>query len=81
MSEYENYRTNDDYDLAQTRKTFVLNFVVSFLPIFITAYIYVPYGNRLLLYFTPSSWTAAIKVLQNLRIDPERLQQESSLYR
>ncbi|RMZ13034.1 hypothetical protein D0862_02468 [Hortaea werneckii] len=76
MSEYENYRTNDDYDLAQTRKTFVLNFVVSFLPIFITAYIYVPYGNRLLLYFTPSSWTAAIKVLQNLQIDPERLQQE-----
>lgn len=74
LSDHENHRTNDEYDLAQVQKTFVLNFITSFLPIILTAFIYVPYGAKLIPYIVPSSWQAANHVRPN--IDPGRLQQE-----
>ncbi|KAK2739578.1 hypothetical protein FQN57_006540 [Myotisia sp. PD_48] len=42
LTEYENYETQDSYDVALTQKIFVLNFVTSYLPIFLTAFVYVP---------------------------------------
>lgn len=47
LTEYENYRTQDLYDLAQTQKTFVMHFITSFLPTILTAYIYVPFGHAI----------------------------------
>ena len=47
LTKYENYRTQDLYDLAQTQKTFVMNFITSFLPTILTAYIYVPFGRSI----------------------------------
>ncbi|OQD75791.1 hypothetical protein PENDEC_c006G04357 [Penicillium decumbens] len=47
LTEYENYRTQDLYDLAQTQKTFVMNFITSFLPTILTAYVYVPFGKSI----------------------------------
>jgi hypothetical protein len=47
LTDYENYRTQDQYDLAQTQKTFVMNFITSFLPTILTAYIYVPFGKHI----------------------------------
>ncbi|CAI7603153.1 unnamed protein product [Penicillium pancosmium] len=47
LTEYENYRTRDLYDLAQTQKTFVMNFITSFLPTILTAYVYVPFGKTI----------------------------------
>jgi anoctamin-10 len=47
LTDYENYRTQDQYDLAQTQKTFVMNFITSFLPTLLTAYIYVPFGKHI----------------------------------
>lgn len=50
LNDYENYETDESYDAALTQKTFVLNFIVSYLPIFLTAFIYVPFGRLLVPY-------------------------------
>lgn len=47
LTDYENYRTQDLYDLAQTQKTFVMHFITSFLPTLLTAYVYVPFGHAI----------------------------------
>ncbi|KAK9242051.1 calcium-activated chloride channel-domain-containing protein [Lipomyces tetrasporus] len=47
LTDYENYRTQDLYDLAQTQKTFVMHFITSFLPTILTAYVYVPFGHAI----------------------------------
>ncbi|KAM5496749.1 hypothetical protein McanMca71_007658 [Microsporum canis] len=50
MTEYENYETQDSHDIALTRKVFVLNFVTSYLPIFLTAFVYVPFAPTIVPY-------------------------------
>jgi hypothetical protein len=47
LTDYENYRTQDLYDLAQTQKKFVMHFITSFLPTLLTAYVYVPFGHAI----------------------------------
>ena len=74
LSEHENHRTNDEFELAQVQKAFVLNFVTSFLPLILTAYIYVPFGSKLLPYLMPNSWQS--HVAKDFRIDAHRLQEE-----
>jgi anoctamin-10 len=44
MTEYENYRTQDHYEMSLTQKIFALNFITNYLPIFLVAFIYVPFG-------------------------------------
>ncbi|OJJ50663.1 hypothetical protein ASPZODRAFT_55785 [Penicilliopsis zonata CBS 506.65] len=67
LTDYENYRTQDQYDLAQTQKTFVMNFITSFLPTLLTAFVYVPFGEKIVSILCPS-W--------DVRVDATRLQQE-----
>jgi anoctamin-10 len=50
LTDYENYRTQDQYDLAQTQKTFVMNSITSFLPTMLTAFVYVPFGRQIVPY-------------------------------
>ncbi|EFR05412.1 transmembrane protein 16K [Nannizzia gypsea CBS 118893] len=50
LTEYENYETQDSHDIALTRKVFVLNFVTSYLPIFLTAFVYVPFAPTIVPY-------------------------------
>ncbi|DAA77896.1 TPA_exp: Uncharacterized protein A8136_5599 [Trichophyton benhamiae CBS 112371] len=50
MTEYENYETQDSHDIALTRKVFILNFVTSYLPIFLTAFVYVPFAPTIVPY-------------------------------
>ncbi|KAF2733124.1 DUF590-domain-containing protein [Polyplosphaeria fusca] len=45
LTHYENYETHASYETALTQKIFVLNFITSYLPIFLTAFVYVPFGN------------------------------------
>jgi anoctamin-10 len=45
LTEYENYETHRAYEIALTQKVFVLNFITSYLPIFLTAFVYVPFGT------------------------------------
>ena len=45
LNDYENYETHGSYDTALTQKIFVMNFITSYLPILLTAFVYVPFGN------------------------------------
>ncbi|EPS26362.1 hypothetical protein PDE_01298 [Penicillium oxalicum 114-2] len=45
LNDYENYETNEAYEAALTRKVFVINFITSYLPILLTAFVYVPFAS------------------------------------
>ncbi|EFW17768.1 hypothetical protein D8B26_004887 [Coccidioides posadasii str. Silveira] len=50
LTDYENYETQDGYDVALTQKIFVLNFITSYLPVFLTAFVYVPFAQKIVPY-------------------------------
>lgn len=78
LTEYENYRTQDQYDLAQTQKTFVMNFITDFLPTILTAFVYVPFGSKIVPYLDVLRMTG-LKQPGNapeLLVDTSRLEQE-----
>jgi anoctamin-10 len=75
LTDFENYRTKDEYDLAQVQKSFVLNFITSFFPIVLTAYVYIPYGAQLIPLLIPSTWDSK-NVINSFDVDPHRLQEE-----
>ena len=58
LNQYENWENTDSYDSALTRKIFVLNFIVSYLPIFLTAFVYVPFGSLIVPYLDVFQLTA-----------------------
>ncbi|KAF2863880.1 DUF590-domain-containing protein [Piedraia hortae CBS 480.64] len=58
LNDYENYETNSRYESALISKIFVLNFVTSYLPIFLTAFVYVPFGRLLVPYLDVFKLTA-----------------------
>lgn len=80
LTDYENYRTQDLYDLAQTQKTFVMNFITSFLPTILTAFIYVPFGKQVVPYLHILSHAGlkidVAKAHQEFQVDTSRFQQE-----
>lgn len=43
--EYENHRTFDYYDMSLTQKLFGLSFIANYLPILLTAFVYIPLGD------------------------------------
>lgn len=45
LTDYENYENQDGYDMSLTQKIFVLNFMTSYLPIILTAFVYVPFAR------------------------------------
>lgn len=50
LNDYENYETQHAYDMALTQKIFVINFITSYLPVFLTAFVYVPFASRIVPY-------------------------------
>ncbi|KAK1142626.1 hypothetical protein N8T08_007430 [Aspergillus melleus] len=78
LTKYENYRTQDQYDLAQTSKTFVMHFITAFLPTILTAFVYVPFGERILPYLDVFRVRGVSNTLNpsQVHIDTSRLQQE-----
>ncbi|KAL4902682.1 hypothetical protein BDW74DRAFT_56486 [Aspergillus multicolor] len=73
LTKYENYRTQDQYDLAQTAKQFVMHFITAFLPTILTAFVYVPFGATIVPYLDV---TRRGGDKQDFHVDPTRLQQE-----
>ena len=57
LTDYENYDTQEAYDRAMVNKVFVLNFIVSFLPIFLTAFVYMPFATIIVPYLDVFSLT------------------------
>ncbi|KAJ5513854.1 hypothetical protein N7463_003406 [Penicillium fimorum] len=80
LTEYENYRTQDQYDLAQTQKSFVMNFITSFLPTILTAFVYVPFGKQIIprLDFLRRTGIMAelVSGQKEFEVDTNRFQQE-----
>lgn len=58
LNEYENWETADAYDTALTQKVFILNFITSYLPVFLTAFVYVPFGSLVVPYLDIFKLTA-----------------------
>jgi len=50
LNNMENYDTDAAYQNALTQKIFVLNFITSYLGIFLTAFVYVPFGKIIVPY-------------------------------
>ncbi|PGG97599.1 hypothetical protein GX51_07231 [Blastomyces parvus] len=88
LTDYENYETQDSYDVALTHKIFVLNFITSYLPIFLTAFVYVPCGRVIVPYLdvfhlTVSPFAAAASAKDEMQksamafqINPSRLRKQ-----
>ncbi|KAI6780350.1 uncharacterized protein J7T54_005452 [Emericellopsis cladophorae] len=47
ITDYENHRTADHYEMSLTQKNFVLSIITNYLPILITAFVYVPFGDEI----------------------------------
>ena len=58
LNDYENWDTTDSYESAMTSKIFILNFIVSYLPIVLTAFVYVPFGSLIVPYLDVFQLTA-----------------------
>ncbi|KAK2834880.1 hypothetical protein FQN49_006820 [Arthroderma sp. PD_2] len=89
LTEYENYETQDSHDMALTQKVFVLNFVTSYLPILLTAFVYVPFAPTIVPYldvfhlavkpFQPDEKAAAASTaveIKEFRINQSRLRKQ-----
>ncbi|KAM7185042.1 Calcium-activated chloride channel domain containing protein [Rhypophila sp. PSN 637] len=80
LTALENYETHDAHQASFVQKIFVLNFITSYTPIFLTAFIYVPFGKILVPYLdifqlTAQKFTAQGKPLptKSWEINPDRL--------
>ncbi|EAW13544.1 anoctamin family protein [Aspergillus clavatus NRRL 1] len=84
LNDYENYETQDAYNAALTQKIFVVNFITSYLPVFLTAFVYVPFASRIVPYLDVFQMTVrpfvskehATKLRTNFTIDPDRLRKQ-----
>lgn len=57
LTDFENYETDAQYERSLTSKTFVLNFITSYLPLCLTSFVYVPFGSVLVPYLDVFSVT------------------------
>ena len=81
LNDFENWENTDSYDSALTQKIFVLNFITSYLPIFLTAFVYVPFGNIIVPYLDVFQLTvkpfaenkAQLETPHSFKINPNRL--------
>lgn len=79
LTEYENHRTEDYYEMSLTQKIFVLQSISNYLPIFLTAFVYVPFGQTFIpLLRTYILSLAGIPVDPNFtfHVDPDKLRNE-----
>ncbi|MCJ1470990.1 hypothetical protein MMC07_009638 [Pseudocyphellaria aurata] len=58
LNNFENWETTEGYEAAMIQKLFILNFITSYLPIFLTAFVYVPFGSLLVPHLDIFSLTA-----------------------
>ncbi|KAJ5117021.1 hypothetical protein N7456_001369 [Penicillium angulare] len=84
LNNYENHETSDAYDVALTQKVFVINFMTSYLPVFLTAFVYVPFASRIVPYLDVFHLTvrpfvskeASTTKRSHFQIDPARLRNQ-----
>ncbi|KAI1264203.1 DUF590-domain-containing protein [Xylariaceae sp. FL1019] len=79
LTHRENYPSNDEHQAALIRKIFIINFVTSYTPLFLSAFVYMPFGNLLVPYLNVFTTTAekfssekSIST-QDFQVNPNRL--------
>ncbi|ORY65501.1 calcium-activated chloride channel-domain-containing protein [Pseudomassariella vexata] len=78
----ENYETHDGHESALITKIFIVNFITSYLPLFLTAFVYMPFGNLLVPYLdiwkiTAEKISSSEKIsTQGFEINPDRLKKQ-----
>ncbi|KAH8551004.1 calcium-activated chloride channel-domain-containing protein [Umbelopsis sp. PMI_123] len=50
LNDWENHLTESSWEYSYTQKIFVANFLVGYLSLFITAWVYIPFGDHILPY-------------------------------
>ncbi|KAI5294485.1 hypothetical protein KEM52_003905 [Ascosphaera acerosa] len=50
LNDFENYETVDAYEAAMVHKHFVIDFITSYLPVLLTAFVYMPLGSVIVPY-------------------------------
>ncbi|KAI9775126.1 MAG: hypothetical protein M1839_001437 [Geoglossum umbratile] len=85
LTDYENYQTADTHEAAMVQKVFVFNLITSYLPIYLIAFVYIPYGSIIAPYldilhltlslFAPND-SGGLKRTINFHTDPARLRRE-----
>ncbi|KAI0141180.1 DUF590-domain-containing protein [Hypoxylon sp. NC0597] len=79
LTDMENYETIDAHHAALVRKIFIINFITSYTPLFLSAFVYMPFGNLLVPYLDIFRMTAEklssekSVTTQDFRINPNRL--------
>lgn len=86
LNKFENHDTDLAYDTALTQKIFILNFITSYLPIFLTAFVYVPFAAELVPYLdvfsvtvkplTTDSKETVVPKAGSFQINPSRLRKQ-----
>ncbi|ETN40720.1 uncharacterized protein HMPREF1541_05000 [Cyphellophora europaea CBS 101466] len=79
LTEYENWRTQDRHEMSQTQKVFILTFITSYLPVLLSAFVYIPFGDGIInwarVYFSSSpGWEKLLA--PDIHVDTSRLQSE-----
>ncbi|RWA10500.1 hypothetical protein EKO27_g4603 [Xylaria grammica] len=82
LTEHENYQTNDAHQASLITKIFIINFITSYTPLFLSAFVYMPFGNLMLPYLHIIASTArklstekSITAL-DFQINPDRLKSQ-----
>ncbi|KAH8205448.1 hypothetical protein TruAng_000354 [Truncatella angustata] len=78
LAEFENHRTQDYFTMSLTQKLFVLSFIVNYLPILLTAFVYIPLGNQIVPWLGAFLPNTLGKPLDHhfFQRDPDRLRNE-----
>lgn len=85
LTDYENYQTADSYEAAMVQKVFVFNLITAYLPVFLTAFVYIPFGHlitpyldilRLSLQLFSDNSRKLTKLEMPFHTDPARLRRE-----
>lgn len=79
LTKYENWRTHDRHEMSLTQKVFVLNFISKYLPIFLSAFLYIPFGDSIISWAREhfrysSGWEKLFS--PDIHVDTSRLQSE-----
>ncbi|KAI9851541.1 MAG: hypothetical protein M1838_003373 [Thelocarpon superellum] len=79
LNDLENYQNTDEYEAALTQKLFVLNFITSYLPILLTAFVYIPFGDVIVPYldvFNVTAQRTSEKGVTAFTVNRSRLKQQ-----
>jgi len=84
LTDFENYETEGAYKTSLTQKLFIMDLFTSYLGIFLTAFVYVPFGKLIVPYLDIFSVTVRpfsahdteLKIPKKFEINPDRLRKQ-----